>query len=502
MICNKCGSEVKEDMQFCESCGTPIQNDTPSAQPSQEKPVTKPSKPVPDNKTPKSTAGSDDPHKKLGMLIGGIGLIIAAIIIIVAFLVVGGPKPKFPVVPDELMIKEDVTAYLDKEFAPDEDEEAENIGKILKVSSVTVLGNELPDEENDKIAEAEVEVIIENDHYQQTRQYELHYKKYSETGWRMKSLNVNDDDEWLTVAKAGVEDEIVKKQLAGTDTTIGGKYVWVNEENLGNVEITNRETDLKNGMETVYVSYEVLSDVAKCKRDAVLQYQFRDTQWQYEGMTLGTLEEISYNDGYAFDGSEIKIKADIYSNPVILPGSYGEQQVKVDESTLTNFVSQVGAYDWDSRTVNVQASFNVVKKLATLKVDANISYVYNAGGWQIDRIQYSPVVESVSIKGSWKGYYTTWSSKPSLTLKISKQDAENMLKGTFTFGPSANAPDFESGSFSVIGGIEKENLAVNIKGNEWVEQPDGFSMVDLYGMLVIDEAKITNNRNFEVTLVK
>ena len=101
--------------------------------------------------------------------------------------------------------------------------------------------------------------------------------------------------------------------------------------------------------EEITVLYDVVSDIATCKRDAVLKYEFKGTEWRYIEKIEGGIEEIRYNEGCAFEATEARIRSDLYANPITVRGSYGNQSVRIDEELLQKLhvVS-----DYEGRSIN------------------------------------------------------------------------------------------------------------------------------------------------------
>jgi hypothetical protein len=81
-----------------------------------------------------------------------------------------------------------------------------------------------------------------------------------------------------------------------------------------------------------------------------------------------------------------------------------------------------------------------------------------------------------SLEGVWEGDYTCGQGKTGLRLEIGAVEGDT-LSTTFTFSPLAKNPTAASGSFSMIGTETGGKLV--FKQDKWMNQPDGYSMVDL-----------------------
>jgi hypothetical protein len=83
----------------------------------------------------------------------------------------------------------------------------------------------------------------------------------------------------------------------------------------------------------------------------------------------------------------------------------------------------------------------------------------------------------------FRGHYWCSQGRTELTLVIEDLDEAN-LTALFEFdypGGVSNEP--ASGSYRMRGSFDPQSLAVRLKGERWIEQPDGYVMVDLVGAM-------------------
>ena len=279
--------------------------------------------------------------------------------------------------------------------------------------------------------------------------------------------------------------------------------VVLQEGDIGEVKVDKQDTDLKKGTDVVQFTYKIKSKIASLEQNASASFHFERNHWQMDNLKIDEKQQIVYNKGYDFKRTDEAVKADIFKTPILWKTNYGIQTISINNNTVRNFKKLSETFEWKSGLVTQRCSFDLVKRVITFHVDVDMVYEYTTSGWQVTKIHYLPKVQNINLKGVWTGHYSVWRGKPSLTLTINNQDANNMLSATFAFGASSSIPDYQSGSYSMIGGIEKETLIVKMKGNNWINKPNYFSMVDLEGVLLVDQDKIADKgEGFAVTLTQ
>ncbi len=84
-----------------------------------------------------------------------------------------------------------------------------------------------------------------------------------------------------------------------------------------------------------------------------------------------------------------------------------------------------------------------------------------------------------TLDGDWKGTYTCSQGETGLTLSISARG--NKLTATFSFYPVPSNPGVPTGSYKMEGTIKGNKI--DLSGTEWINQPSGYSMIDVIGTL-------------------
>lgn len=464
MFCGKCGEKISDNSTFCPKCGAEIKGNKSTNINFQSN----------INGTKNNLISSKKNKKLLASIV--IGLVAVIVVFSFIYNLSSGISKK--------EIKSDLTSYLSLDIdSKITDVEIERENKNDKTGQYTLWCN----------------ITIENEKIKKEQSYVLYYTSSNGKEWYLDYAEASNYDSWNVSPLVGVTEEEIKNCLIEQPIDVEGNEILLTESNLQDLEIVSQETDLDAKTDSVEISYNIKNEVMTSAVSQNLQFKFQNETWKLSSGDIVS-SESDYKEGAEFNKSDEEILNDIYSTPIQLTGEYGTQQISLDSSTVTGLSIQSSEFDIATNLQNVKCSFNVTKKVATLNVEATLSYKYNsASGWKISSINYTTNIENISLVGTWQGYYNG-SSKPSGTITIDSHDANNMLSGTFAFGPSSTSPDYESGSYSILGGIDKEDLTIRLKGNQWINKPDYYRMIDFDGMLWIDEQKIADGDDFEFIL--
>jgi hypothetical protein len=100
-------------------------------------------------------------------------------------------------------------------------------------------------------------------------------------------------------------------------------------------------------------------------------------------------------------------------------------------------------------------------------------------------------VPVASMEGDWEGTYTCSQGETGLKLAIQKANAQGVANGKFEFFPVAGNPSAKSGSYEVNIGYSPSAGGLKVTGLKWIQQPDGYVMVDLLATGTPTADKIT-----------
>jgi hypothetical protein len=105
---------------------------------------------------------------------------------------------------------------------------------------------------------------------------------------------------------------------------------------------------------------------------------------------------------------------------------------------------------------------------------------------------------------SWSGAYTCSQGLTKLDLTIHRNATTNGLAAVFSFSPHPANPGGSSGSFSMGGTYDPSAQAVDLDQVAWIDEPPGYSMVDLTGQFdpamqrISGEVQFSGCTTFEV----
>ncbi len=105
--------------------------------------------------------------------------------------------------------------------------------------------------------------------------------------------------------------------------------------------------------------------------------------------------------------------------------------------------------------------------------------------------------EPSDLAGSWEGWYYANQGQTGLTLTV-----ESDGRGMFEFYNMPGAQNAKNGSYTVTVTADGDNLV--IEGEDWIEQPSGYSFVSFDGVLNGDvyEGVVSNNSSWPFMLTK
>ena len=468
-FCSKCGSELKPDSRFCTKCGTPVEDSHSSTGYSGNRENRQADESVQELQNWKATRK----RNKLIPIAIGIGVVLVALFFL--FRNSG---------PDKDQVQKDLTLYLNI---------PKNAAQHFSVKSVKINDSSL--DASKTIADITATATLESEDVRKVQSYKLNYSKVGDSNWLCNQIFPFKENDWKAEPLHGVSENTIKRSLIGVKVNADkNNNVVLKESDVGEVKIDKQDTDLKKGTDAVQFTYKIKSKIASLEQKANASFHFDRDHWQLDNLKVEEKQQIVYNKGYDFKRTEEALKADIFKSPIIWKTSFGTQTISITENTVRNFKKMPEAFEWKTGLVTQRCTFDLMKRVVTFNVVADLVYEYTSSGWQVTKINYDPKVQNVSLTGVWTGNARGihWSKVGSLTLTINNQDANNMLTATCAFGPSATSPDHVSGSYSMIGGVEKNTLIVKLTKNNWINKNGYASMKDFTGELLVDQETITD----------
>jgi len=148
----------------------------------------------------------------------------------------------------------------------------------------------------------------------------------------------------------------------------------------------------------------------------------------------------------------------------------------------------------------INCSFTLTKLSATFDVDAQIVYNFKNSQWSIKSVNLKPEVKSINLTGDWVGNYFNTSGEMNLTLSITRQGEDGSLSANFIFSPKPTTLNGKSGSYKMEGGIDYDDLHIVLKGIEWIDRPGNWIMLDLDGLLFVEENYLKSISGYKFTV--
>ena len=348
-----------------------------------------------------------------------------------------------------------------------------------------------------------VNVASSDNESQYTKNFIISYMLYDEGGWQVTNIESDDMSTWSAVPINGVSTDDISNSLIGMNFDVDADSWNITPENLTDVVIEQQNTSPEQSMDSVDVSLNLDSDVMQAKGELSLDYKYdydpytNEGTWVIDSYDLKTPFTQSFIESKKLSVSNSDLTAILAEKTFIIGENSTEQVVTIEPEDVTNFTISDIQYQEKGTIQTINCNFDLNKLYAVLNIDAKIVYQYSKNnGWSAVDIFLEPYVKSVDIVGDWTGTYTS-SSTRKLVLKITKFAADGTFLGTFNFSPSAIDPDSESGSYTILGGIDLKTLKVAIRGQEWIDRPSYYSFYDLDGYFSLDDGKIKGNR-FEI----
>lgn len=96
---------------------------------------------------------------------------------------------------------------------------------------------------------------------------------------------------------------------------------------------------------------------------------------------------------------------------------------------------------------------------------------------------------AAALVGTWRGSYTCYQGLTALELVVER--AGDNLDARFIFSAHPNNPGVPSGSFRMAGTVSTKDRRVVFEPREWIDEPPGYVMVGLEGVLTLDGLRIS-----------
>lgn len=379
--------------------------------------------------------------------------------------------------------------------------------------------------ETDRIGRSDAvwcSVITKTDAIRYDRKYLMAYELTAE-GWQLERVDGIETADWTTTPLTGIGLEELQTALVGWDVTAQDDYVYtLTEEDTAQVEILSQTTDLDAKTDQVEASVTVTTDVLAWTVNAQISCSF-DESWNIDSLE-NSQAQLDFKPGMDFDLEQEDFLQALYAEPVTLGETAEEgmmevitvvdgeaaapaaqsaqtQTVTVTEQTVSNFSVKDSTFSLEENKQLVECSFELIKDVAELYVEATLVCGHNGSAWEVEEITYDAEVEQIRLIGTWVGTYTESEGRtPKVTVTAATAE-DGTEKISFAFEPSEATPYFFYGSYALTAETDTKTMNVNLKPGEWINNPYAdMQVVGLNGTLLIDDGVITDGATFTITL--
>jgi hypothetical protein len=255
------------------------------------------------------------------------------------------------------------------------------------------------------------------------RFYELSYQLVDKA-WALNLTKPYRESDWTKAPTVGVSDNMVNDSLTknmletylGYVINIDGEEWYLQETELGDIEIVSRDTQLAQKTDKVTVSVALLHDVLMAQGEMQLEFKYND-RWFLNSVSVTSHFVSSYRPGTEHEFNESEAINAIVRRAADNPLEFGEhashnlQALSLSSGEMSGFTVLGSSATDTATTLTYETSFVLNKKLVSFDVNATLIYQYDrAGGWSLREITLSPpkinTVNTKEILGEWSGNYS------------------------------------------------------------------------------------------------
>lgn len=191
--------------------------------------------------------------------------------------------------------------------------------------------------------------------------------------------------------------------------------------------------------------------------------------------------------------TEEQLKADIAKFSVTVTVNNQNQRFAIKKSDISKFNVRSTKYNKKKTQATVKSYIYINRDVATIKGNVTSVYKYKGKKWKLASVTYTKTsLYSFDPRGTWNGTYTAGQGETKITIEIPDVTADGFfIDGKVYFSALPTNPTVPSGSFSLIGGYDLTSGKINFSGNQWIEQPDGYSMINFDAYIDLVNKQIT-----------
>jgi hypothetical protein len=185
---------------------------------------------------------------------------------------------------------------------------------------------------------------------------------------------------------------------------------------------------------------------------------------------------------------------------VTVDGSVQSFQIINDE--ITQFKVTNTKVDVKSKKATIKATMIVDRTVAAIKSNILYTYSVKANTWKLNSVTFTNSIDSISLLGLWKGKYKVYGGDVGLDLDIQTLTDDGFSTAVFKFYPAPTNPNYESGSYTMKGGVDFKTGKIAFVGVNWIDQPKDYFIIDLYGRINLVDKSLSGNGYYSFEVYK
>lgn len=379
----------------------------------------------------------------------------------------------------------------------------ESLGDAEKIDNIEILQRNTEKDAKTDTIYCKVDSSSSDAAYQ--KYYVVLYHLYDD-GWGFESINFDKMDQWSSEPLTGANDEMIYTAIIGETFAIDGENWYIEERNVGEIKIVDRNTQLDQKKDTVTASVELLSDVLMAHGEIQVDFLYKEG-WIINNFQITESFTSSYQAGKELEVSDNELVMAMVNVPLYFnENSYGKEQVlSVMQNEVSNFVISDSLVSNKGTCKTYNCSFVLNKEVAAFSVDVAILYQYSMNGWSVTEVNYPVVTISDTyfnkIGGTWKGQMSEFDTS---SYHMQSVIIEITDDGYVTASVDVSA---ENRSCILKGYIDTNDLSISLKFEEWIKEPSRLALIykpSLYGIIMAEDTSIkcidtTETNKFEIS---
>ena len=320
----------------------------------------------------------------------------------------------------------------------------------------------------------------------------LTYTLYSEGGWMLDDVSVNNRSEWSIIPITGASSEEISASLNGINVTADNDIWQVTPNKIRSISIDKQETDLEAETDVVTLSLIIEDLVEEASGQLVIHYIF-DDKWVIDSISGNENFKAALKPGLAVNMTEENL-ADAITGQFF---TYGTQKITVNEKEVSDFAIESQKASSKGTVQQYYCSCTLTKSHAVFALEIEISYRYSEE-WKIQPISISADCISVEIGGNWSG---TNVYGRICELNVIEMDADGNISGTYSDKGDSNREGY---SYYVTGKIDQNTLVMSLEAGDMIgEKPyKWFEPNNITARLNVDDSSIDGRADLAFTIVQ